>query len=106
MNIKNLPWNDILDMADLLLEKGMDEDDIVGELSDMLDQLIDFSILVPNKAAGAALEAVDGLIFATALRIAVSIAKNQDPEARKQRRARVIEKTKRVPGKIKNLFGR
>jgi len=102
MNIKNLPWNEILDMADLLLDKGMSEDDVVEELSKMLDQLIDFTVLVPNAGVGAALEAVDGLIFATAIRIAVSIAKNQDSEVKQQRRAKMVEKASR----IKNLFSR
>lgn len=94
-SVKDLPWSDILDLADLLNEKGLDEEEVVAEISDMLDSLIDFSVIIPNPAVGTALEAVDGLIFSTAIRIAVSLSK-RNPEMREERK---LKRAKR----IKNL---
>jgi hypothetical protein len=94
-SIKNMPWGEILDLADLLHEKGLDEEEVVAEISEMLDALIDFSVIIPNPAVGVALEAVDGLIFTAALRIAVSISK-KNPELRAERKQKRALKVKNL----------
>ena len=93
-NIKDMPWSEILDLADLLYEKGLSEEEVIAEISDMLDALLDFSVIIPNPAVGTAIEAVDGLIFSTAIRIAVNLSKKNPKliEERKLKRAKKIEK--------------
>ena len=97
ITIKEMPWAEILDLADLLHEKGLDQDDVVAEISEMLDNLIDFTAIIPNPAVWAALEAVDGLIFTTAIRIAVSISQ-KNPELREERKLKRAKRLKNFSG--------
>ena len=89
-----LPWEDILDLADVLLEKGIKEDEVVDQIAQMLDQLIDFRIVFPNPV-GAALEELDKAIFASAIKVAVSFSL-KTPEQRKERRSKLHKKLERV----------
>jgi len=101
LNLSKLPWKEILDMADLLLEKGIPEEEVIDQLSSLLDELIDFNAIVKNPM-GAAIEAIDGLIFATAIKIAVSFSKKspEDRKARKQERSN-LEKAK-IPKSLRD----
>lgn len=100
-----LPWEDILDLADVLLEKGVKEDEVVDQIAEMLDQMIDFSILFPTPV-GKAIEVVDHAIFASAIKVAVAFSL-KTPEQRKARREKLVKKLanvrllKKIPNGIK-----
>ena len=85
-----LPWQDILDLADTLLEKGVSEEDTINQIAEILDQIVDFSLIFPTPA-GKALEAVDHTIFAAALKIAIAFSV-KTPEQRKARRQKLNQK--------------
>ena len=100
-----LPWGDILDLADVLLEKGVKEDEVVDQIAEMLDQMIDFSIIFPTPV-GKAIEIVDHAIFASAIKVAVAFSL-KTPEQRKARRDKLAKKLssvrllKKIPNGIK-----
>ena len=94
VNLEVLPWEDILDLADVLLEKGVKEDEVVDQIAEILDQLIDFKMIFPNPV-GAALESIDKSIFASAIKIAVAFSL-KTPEQRKERRVKLSKKLERV----------
>lgn len=85
-----LPWEDILDLADTLLERGVSEEETINQIAEILDQIVDFSIIFPTPA-GKALEAVDHTIFAAALKIAVTFSL-KTPDQRKARRDKLGKK--------------
>lgn len=89
-----LPWEDILDLADVLLEKGVKEDEVVDQIAEMLDQLIDFRLIFPSPV-GVALEELDKMIFASAIKVAVAFSL-KTPDQRKERRAKLSKKLDRV----------
>ena len=91
MNLKLLPWNDILDMADILIEKGLNEDEAIDQIADILDEMIDFADIFPNKGVGLIVEELDHTIFATAIKMAVALSK-KDPEKRKARRDKLAKR--------------
>jgi hypothetical protein len=94
VNLEVLPWEDILDLADVLLEKGVKEDEVVDQIAEILDQMIDFSKIFPN-AVGVALETIDKSIFAAAIKVAVAFSL-KTPDQRKDRRLRLSKKLERV----------
>lgn len=94
MRLDILPWEDILDLADVLLEKGVSEEEVVNQIAEILDQIIDFGAIFPTPA-GKALEAVDHTIFATAIKIAVAFSL-KTPDQRKQRREKLGKKLNKV----------
>ena len=70
--VKGLPWREIKTLIDLLLEKGLAEDDVIAKVADFLDDLIDFRKVV-GGVRGEALEAVDGEIIENLIRISVKV---------------------------------
>lgn len=94
MKLELLPWEDILDLADVLLEKGLAEDEVVDQLAEMLDQLVDFSLIIPTPL-GKSIELIDKTIFASAIKVAVAFSL-KTPEQRKSRREKLGKKLARV----------
>ena len=70
-----LPLKDICDLAGLLIERGMSEGEAIDQIADMVDQMIDFRKVIPNREIGAAVEAIDDKLIATIIKIAVSLSK-------------------------------
>ena len=55
MRLDILPWEEILDLADVLLEKGVSEEEAVNQIAEILDQIIDCETMInsdgsPNTA--------------------------------------------------------
>jgi len=76
--LKSLPINEIVELAEILSEKGFSEDDTITEISLMVDQMLDFTkILKNNPAVGTAIEAIDDKLIATIIKIDVSVAKTR-----------------------------
>jgi hypothetical protein len=81
--LKGLPWEDILDFMDQLVERdGVDDEELVIMAADFLDDII------PSGP----LELVDGFLIESALRI---LWKSQTPEAKAARAARRAEREER-----------
>lgn len=76
-----IPWGEILDVADEMIDGGKPKQDVLDQLADSLDDMIDFSNL---GGVGKIVEAVDRQIFRAALGVVVSLA--GDPERRAERR--------------------
>jgi len=97
--IKQIPWDEILDLTDVLMEEGFDKDAALDLAADMLDQLLPLDILLPK--GGKVLEAIDWYILRAALGVVVAFAANKEKrEERKERRAAKI--TTRMQDKIKD----
>ena len=69
---KSLPWDEIKTLIDLLISKGLNEEDVIGEVAEFLDNLIDFRKVIAGPR-GEALEAVDGAIIENLIRISVKV---------------------------------
>jgi len=80
--LATLPWDEMVDLIEAAKEGGLDEDDAIQSAVELLDTMVDLSMLGP---AGAALELVDAAILGAMLRIAWA---TQDPEAVERRRKR------------------
>ena len=81
--LSKIPWNDVLDVAEEMMDGGENQKDVLDKLANSLDDMIDFSKL---GGVGKIVEAVDRQIFRAALGVVVSLA--GDPERRAERRAR------------------
>ena len=75
--MKLLPLKDIVSLAGILTDKGMTESEAIDQIADMLDKMLDFQKIIPNKDIGAAVEAIDDKLIATIIRIAVAVSKAQ-----------------------------
>tara|TARA_B100000900_G_C20437083_1_gene657424 strand:- start:208 stop:489 length:282 start_codon:yes stop_codon:yes gene_type:complete len=76
--LQSLPIQEIVDLAEILKEKGFSEDDTIQQVSIMIDQMLDFTKLIKkNPAVGQAIEAIDDKLIATVIKIAVSVAKTR-----------------------------
>ena len=75
--MKLLPLTDIVELASILTDKGMSESEAIEQISEMLDRMLAFDKIIPNKEIGAAVEAIDDKLIATIIRIAVAISKAQ-----------------------------
>jgi len=91
--LATIPWGEVVDIVEAAQEGGMDEDEAIQAAVELLDTLIDLSILGP---AGTALELVDAAILGAIIRL---VWATQGPEAtqrrsdrRKARRARRTER--------------
>lgn len=74
----SLPIQEIVDLAEILKDKGFSEDDTIEQVSIMIDQMLDFTKLIKkNPAVGQAIEAIDDKLIATVIKIAVSVAKTR-----------------------------
>ena len=74
--LKNLPIADIMELVEILKDKGLEESEIIEQVSILLDQMIDFEKLIKrNPEIGAAIESIDDKLIATVIKISISIAK-------------------------------
>jgi len=74
----SLPIQEIVDLAEILKDKGFSEDDTIEQVSIMIDQMLDFTKLIKsNPSVGIAIEAIDDKLIATVIKIAVSVAKTR-----------------------------
>lgn len=87
--LKVIPWDEVLDLADELMDGGMDKDEALDEIASILDTIIPADALVPGPG-GALLEIVDGTIIRAALGVVVAFA--TDPVRRAARKARRAER--------------
>ncbi len=82
--LATLPWDDMVDLIEAAHEGGLDEDAAIQTAVELLDTMVDLSMLGP---AGAALELVDAAILGAMLRLAWATQDGEAVERRKQRRA-------------------
>jgi len=76
--LSSLPISEIVELAEILKEKGFSEEDTIQQVSIMIDSMLDFTKLIKkNPAVGLAIEAVDDKLIATIIKIAVSVAKTR-----------------------------
>lgn len=80
--LATLPWDEMIDLIEAAHEGGLDEDEAIQAAVELLDTMVDLSMLGP---AGVALELVDAAILGAMLRLAWA---TQDPEAVERRKAR------------------
>ncbi len=60
---KLLPRDLILSTAQTLLSKGLSRDQIIDEVTELIDAELDFTKIIKNPKVGEAVEAVDGPII-------------------------------------------
>lgn len=85
--LKHDPQQAIEDLADQFLDRGMNPDEVVSEIVEVLDALIPLNLLGP---AGVFLESVDGPAIRA---IVMAVSKIRiDPEKRRERRAARIKR--------------
>tara|TARA_R110002012_G_C11589462_1_gene606101 strand:- start:352 stop:711 length:360 start_codon:yes stop_codon:yes gene_type:complete len=87
--LATLPWNEMVDLIEAAQEGGLDEDEAIQAAVELLDTMVDLSMLGP---AGVALELVDAAILGAMLRLAWA---TQDPEAVEKRKARRASRRER-----------
>ena len=76
--LSSLPISEIVELAEILKEKGFSEEDTIQQVSIMIDSMLDFTKLIKkNPSVGLAIEAVDDKLIATIIKIAVSVAKTR-----------------------------
>lgn len=74
--LQNLPISEIMELVEILKDKGLDEDEIIEQVAALLDQMIDFEkIIKRNPEIGAAIESIDDKLIATIIKISISVAK-------------------------------
>jgi hypothetical protein len=74
--LKNLPISEIMELVEILKDKGLEEDEIIEQVASLLDQMIDFEkIIKRNPEIGSAIEAIDDKLIATIIKISISVAK-------------------------------
>ncbi len=78
-----IPWGEVLDLADEMIEGGTPKKEALDQLAESLDDMIDFGAL---GGVGKVVEAVDRQLFRAAIGVVVSLA--GDPERRAERRER------------------
>ena len=87
--LASLPINEIVELAEILSEKGFSEEDTIQQVSLMIDGMLDFTkIIKKNPAVGQAIEAIDDKLIATIIKIAVSVAKTKKLFGRNSRLSR------------------
>ena len=86
--LKNIPWGDVLDLADALLDDGNTKSETTTAIASFLDEALDFNTLLPG--VGVALELIDGPVFKAAIGVVMAMA--SDPERRDERRERRAER--------------
>ena len=82
--LKQVPWTEILDLVDTLHEGGLSDADIAKQISEFLDEVLDFNIIVKGTA-GHILEQIDGPILLAAISVIIKLSKS-GKEKRKQNR--------------------
>jgi hypothetical protein len=87
--IEGIPWAEVQDLADELIEGGLSEDEALDAIAEFLDKLVDFSDFVPAPIGGV-VEIVDRPVIRAALGLVLAFAK--DPERRARRQARREER--------------
>ena len=80
--LATIPWDEVVDMVEAAQEGGLDEDDAIQAAVELLDTLVDLSILGP---AGEALELVDAAVLGAIIRL---VWATQSPERVAARQAR------------------
>tara|TARA_Y100000593_G_scaffold76508_1_gene141422 strand:+ start:62 stop:400 length:339 start_codon:yes stop_codon:yes gene_type:complete len=90
--LKNAPWGKMLDLADDLIEGGMSKKAAAKQISEVLDETVDFMALIPGPA-GIALETIDGPVIHAVVQLVLTFA--ADKETREARKAKRIERKKR-----------
>jgi hypothetical protein len=91
--ISEVPWNDVLDIADEALDEDSDQDVVLTKIAETVDNLIDFGGM---GEVGKMVELVDEQIFRAVARVIISLA--GDPERRAERREK--RKKRRAERKI------
>lgn len=83
--LASLPLREILDLVDVLLDEGVERDDAIDAVVDLLDQLLTWGEWVPGPV-GDAIESIDGPVLRAALDLVISIASNESDRARRRTR--------------------
>ncbi len=74
--LKNLPITEIMELVEILKDKGLEESEIIEQIASLLDQMIDFEkVIKRNPEIGAAIESIDDKLIATIIKISISVAK-------------------------------
>ena len=74
--LQNLPISEIMELVEILKDKGLEEGEIIEQIASLLDQMIDFEkIIKRNPEVGAAIESIDDKLIATIIKITISVAK-------------------------------
>lgn len=74
--LQNLPISEIMELVEILKDKGLEEGEIIEQIANLLDQMIDFEkIIKRNPEVGAAIESIDDKLIATIIKITISVAK-------------------------------
>jgi hypothetical protein len=81
--IKLVPWTEVLELVDEMLDGGMDKDEALDEIAKILDTLLPLTAI---PEVGPLLEALDGPILRAALAVIVAFA--GDPKQRAARKER------------------
>lgn len=82
--LATIPWDEVVDMVEAAHESGLDEDDAIQAAVELLDTLVDLSILGP---AGEALELVDAAVLGAIIRLVWATQSPEKKAARQERRA-------------------
>lgn len=90
--LRGVPWDELADVADELTEAGVDEDDVLREVAEVVDAVVPFNILIPGPI-GALLEAKDDEAAHRILRVVWAkikaiVAASRNPEMREARKER------------------
>ena len=72
--LKHVPWTEILNLADVLSEGGMNDAEVAKEIASFIDQILDFEVLVKGPA-GVVLENIDGHILLAAISVIIKLSK-------------------------------
>jgi hypothetical protein len=89
--LATLPWDEMVDLIEAAQEGGLDEDEAIQAAVELLDTMVDLSMLGP---AGAALELVDAAILGAMLRLAWATQSAEAVAERRERRGRRRAKRK------------
>ena len=82
--LSTIPWGEVVDMVEAAQEGGLDEDEAIEAAVELLDVLVDLSVIGP---AGAALELVDAAILGAIIRLVWATQSAEKVQARQERRA-------------------
>lgn len=78
--LRLVPWDEVGDLVDDLVARGIDDDAVVAEVGALLDGLLPFQIIAAPFGApvAAVIELVDGWAFRSAIQVAIAIARNTE----------------------------
>ena len=93
--LKEVPWDSIIDLVDVLSDSGLNDGEVAKEVADFLDMILDFKSLVKGPA-GQVLEAIDGHVLLAAITVIIKLSKNGKQE-RKAKRTKILDTLKLVP---------